>query len=111
MCHSTQTTFKQLRIALKRADYPNIKYWDKQQNDKAHFAVIKVSDEDDSDEDDDSEDNETGSSEKENGIPAYLEKENGELISYSEKKRLYGEVRGHGHPEMQITCMCRLTAT
>ena len=92
--HPTQTSSKQSRTVLKRSDYPNVKYWDKQQNNKALFAVIKVADEDDSDEDDDSEDNKTTSSEKEKGIPAYLENEDGELIGYSEKKRLYGEVHG-----------------
>ena len=93
--HQTQrqSTFKHPQITLKKSDYPNVKHWDWQKNDAVQFAVIKVYDTNAGDSDSDSED--TGGIKKcESSVLAFLEDENGKVISHHERKRLYAELRG-----------------
>lgn len=93
--HQTQrqSTFKHPQITLKKSDYPNVKHWDWQKNDAVQFAVIKVYDTDAGDSDSDSEDT-GGIKKRESGVLAFLEDENGKVISHHERKRLYAELRG-----------------
>ena len=83
---------------LKREDYPNVKYWDRQPRSKTQYAAIKVAATSDSGDDSSSEpDNDKNADLQTKGkdkIFAFLENEEGELISLSEKEALYSEVRG-----------------
>ena len=91
----SQPSSKPARISLRKQDYPNVKHWERRQNDNVQFAVIKVYDADSSACDSDSMDN-TGSglTGRECGVLAFLEDENGRVISHYERKRLYAELRG-----------------
>jgi hypothetical protein len=81
------------RISLRKSDYPNVKHWERRQNDVVQFAVIKVYETDSSDCDSDS--RESGSITKhESGVLAFLEDENGKVIDHRERKLLYAELRG-----------------
>lgn len=81
------------RVSLRKQDYPNVKHWEKRHNDAVHFAVVKVYDADSSDCDSDPIDN-TGSIAKREGVFAFLEDENGNVITFHERRRLYAELRG-----------------
>jgi len=80
-------------ITLNKSDYPNVKHWERRQNDVVQVSVIKVHDTDSSDSDSESTDNEPeGITKKERGVLAFLEDENGSIISYCQKERLYAEL-------------------
>ena len=89
------------RIILRKPDYPNVKHWERRQNDAVQFAVIKVYDSDLSDYDSDSQ--ESGNiTKRERGVLAFLEDEDGKLIDRREKKRLYAELRGFWNDNVDV---------
>ena len=93
--HQTQrqSTFKHQQIPLKKSDYPNVKHWERRNNDAAQFSVIKVYDANTDDSDSGTED--IGGIKKcETGVLAFLEDEDGKVIDHCERKRLYSELRG-----------------
>jgi hypothetical protein len=77
---------------LRQSDYPNIKHWIRKHGDSSQVSVIKVVDVDSMSDDDGN----LGSddSNHEDGVLAFLEKDNGKLISYDDKKQLYRAMRG-----------------
>ena len=88
-----QSISKPPQITLKKSNYPNVKHWERRKNDTVQFSVIKVYDTDSGDSDSDSEDTE-GTKKHEGGVLAFLEDENGKVISHRERKQLYAELRG-----------------
>ena len=80
------------RTTLRKSDYPNVKHWERRQNDAVQFSVIKVYDADSSDSDRES--NDEGILKRESGVLAFLEDETGKVIDCCERKRLYAEIRG-----------------
>jgi hypothetical protein len=99
----SQATSKPPRKTLRKSDYPNVKHWERRQNDAVQFAVIKVYDSDFSDCDSDSNDNE-GVTKRESGVLAFLEDKNGKVIDHHEKKRLYAELRGFWNDNIDSNC-------
>jgi hypothetical protein len=95
---STASEQKSPLKPLKRKDYPNVKYWDREPRGRAPYAAIKVAATSDNGDDSSSETDDAenvGSRTKgKSKIFAFLENEDGELISLSEKEALYSEVRG-----------------
>lgn len=87
-----QSTFNPPQITLNKSDYPNVKHWERRQNDAVQFAVIRVQDTDSGDFDSDSDD--SGDKKNESGVLAFLEDKNGKVIDCRERKRLYSELRG-----------------
>jgi hypothetical protein len=92
---------KPLRKTLKKSDYPNVKHWERRQNDAVQFAVIKVYDSDFSDSDSDSNE---GITKRESGVLAFLEDKNGKVIDRHERKRLYSELRGFWNDNIDSNC-------
>jgi hypothetical protein len=91
----SQLISKLPRITLQKSDYPNVKHWEKRQNDKAQFSVIKVYDADTSDSESDSNSKDNSSTSKRgSGVLAFLEDEEGNVIDHRERKQLYAELRG-----------------
>src|SRR5271154_6752677 len=80
--------------ALQHADYPqvNLKHWVQKRGDNTQIAVVKVVDKDNLSDDDENAENDD--SNQDDGVLAFLEKEDGKLISYDEKKQLYRTMRG-----------------
>jgi hypothetical protein len=99
----SQATSKPPRKTLRKSDYPNVKHWERRQNDAVQFAVIKVYDSDFSDCDSDSNDNE-GITKRESGVLAFLEDKNGKVIDRHERKRLYAELRGFWNDNIDSNC-------
>ena len=89
------------RKTFKKADYPNVKHWERRQNDAVQFAVIKVYDSDFSDSDSDSNE---GTTKRERGVLAFLEDKNGKVIDRHERKRLYSELRGFWNDNIDSNC-------
>jgi hypothetical protein len=81
------------QIPLIKQDYPNVKHWERRRNDPIQFTAINVYDAELSDADLDSGDCD-GITKQECGILAFLEEEDGKIISRCERKRLYAELRG-----------------
>lgn len=81
------------RVTLWKSDYPNVKHWERWQNDAVQFAIIKVYNADSSDSDSDSRES-GGITKRESGVLAFLEDENGKVIDHHERKWLYAELRG-----------------
>lgn len=83
---------------LKKADYPNVKFWDRQRHGKTEYTAIRVaaSDDDDGDLPSDSErdDKIVFNKREKNKIFSFLENDDGEPITLAEKDALYSEVRG-----------------
>lgn len=80
-------------ILLQHSDYPKVKHWVRKRGDSSQVSVIKVVDADSlSDDDNDS----LGGNDlnQEDGVLAFLEKDDGKLISYDDKKQLYRAMRG-----------------
>jgi hypothetical protein len=84
---------KSSQITLRKSNFPNVKHWEKRQNDAVQLSVIKVHDADSSDSDSECNDNQH-STKREKGVLAFLEDEHGKTIDYREKERLYAELRG-----------------
>lgn len=98
----SQATSKPPRKTLRKSDYPNVKHWERRQNDAVQFAVIKVYDTDFSDCDSDS--NDEGITKRESGVLAFLEDKNGKVIDRHERKRLYAELRGFWNDNIDSNC-------
>jgi len=80
---------------LQHSDYPYIKHWTRKRGDKSQVTVITVVDAGcELEPDDENLGSDDSATSKEDGIPAFLENEDGSLISYDEKKRLYLAMRG-----------------
>jgi len=88
--------------SLQRTDYLHIKHWTRRRGDKAQVTVIKVTDTNSIDSDNDNLESDDPSSSKDDGIPAFLEDENGTLITYEEKKQLYLAMRGWWNDKIDI---------
>ena len=71
--------------------------------DAVQFAIIKVHDADSCDSDGESNDDKD-MTKQERGVPAFLEDENGNVISYQEKRRLYSELRGFWNDTINPNC-------
>jgi len=84
--HPGQPTPKSSRITLRKSNFPNVKHWEKRQNNAVQLSVIKVYHADSSDSDSESNDNE-GATKQESGVLAFLEDEHGKAIDHREKKR------------------------
>ena len=97
----SQATSKPPRKTLKKSDYPNVKYWERRQNDAVQFAVIKVYDSDSSESDSDSNE---GITKWESGVLAFLEDKNGKVIDRHERKRLYAELQGFWNDNIDSNC-------
>ncbi len=97
---------------LAEANYPDVKHWHHQQQDKAQYTAINVTskannaDEDSSSESSDGNSNGATSRRKDN-VFAFLEKESGELISVSEKEALYDEVHAWWNNNVTAGCIPR----
>lgn len=78
---------------LRKQDYPNVKHWERRHNDATQISALKVRDADSSDYDSDSMDNVAGGVAKQEGVFAFLEDENGNVINRHKKKQLYAELR------------------
>jgi hypothetical protein len=91
------------RTTLRKSDYPNVKHWERRQNDAVQFSVIKVYDTDSSDSDRESNDNEC-ITKQESGVLAFLEDEHGKVIDHHERKRLYDELRGFWNDNIDSKC-------
>ena len=97
------SVLKPPQIALRKQDYPNVKHWERRPNDTIQLSVIKVYDTDHpSDCDDSSRENE-GLTNQETGVLAFLEDENGKVISHHERRRLYSELRGFWNDNIDPT--------
>ena len=79
---------------LRQANYPHIKHWTRKCGNKAQVAVIKVTDTNCVNFDDDNPESDDLGPSKDDGIPAFLEYEDGTLINHEEKKQLYLTMRG-----------------
>jgi hypothetical protein len=79
---------------LQRSDYPKVKHWVRMRGDASQVSVIKVVDADTMSDDDDSENLCSDDLNQEDGVLAFLENDNGKLISYDDKKQLYRAMRG-----------------
>src|SRR3954469_8682834 len=67
--------------ALRSSDYPQVKHWTRKHGNKAQVAVIKVTDTSNPDDfDDDSSESDGSDLVKDDGVPAFLEGEDGALI-------------------------------
>ena len=79
-------------IPLRHSDYPKVKHWVRKRGDNSQVSVIKVVDADSMSDDDES----LGDDDlnQEDGVLAFLEKDDGKLISYDDKKQLYRAMRG-----------------
>ena len=79
-------------IPLWQSDYPKVQHWVRKCGDSSQVSVIKVVDADSTSDDDGN----LGSDDlnHEDGVLAFLEKDNGELISYDDKKHLYHAMHG-----------------
>jgi hypothetical protein len=79
-------------IPLRQSDYPKVQHWVRKRGDSSQVSVIKVVDADSTSDDDGN----LGSDDlnHEDGVLAFLEKDNGKLISYDDKKHLYHAMRG-----------------
>jgi hypothetical protein len=79
-------------MPLRQSDYPKVKHWVRKRGDSSQVSVIKVVDADGTSDDDEG----LGSddSNREDGVLAFLEKDDGKLISYDDKKQLYRAMRG-----------------
>ena len=97
----SQATSKPPWKTLRKSDYPNVKHWERRQNDAVQFAVIKVYDSDLSDSDSDSN---GGITKWESGVLAFLEDKNGKVINRHERKRLYAELRGFWNDNIDSNC-------
>lgn len=86
------------QIAHRKQDYPNVKHWERRPNDAIQFSVIKVYSADSSDCDSDE-----GITNRETGVLAFLEDENGNVISCHERRRLYSELRGFWNDNIDQT--------
>ena len=91
------------RATLRRSDYPNVKHWERRQNDAVQFSIIKVYDADSSDSDREPNDDEC-ITKQENGVLAFLEDEHGKVIDLDEKRQLYSELRGFWNENIDLTC-------
>lgn len=91
---SDSATPKPGLIPLRQSDYPKVQHWVRKRGDNSQVSVIKVADADSMSDDD--HDGNLGSDDanQEDGVLAFLEKDNGKLISYDEKKQLYHAMRG-----------------
>lgn len=79
--------------SLRQSDYPKVKHWVRKRGDNTQVSVIKVVDADSVSDDDENLGSDTDLS-QEDGVLAFLEKDNGKLISYADKKQLYRAMRG-----------------
>jgi hypothetical protein len=79
-------------IPLQQSDYPKVKHWVRKRGDNSQVSVIKLVDAYSMSDDDGN----LGSddSNQEDGVLAFLEKGDGKLISYDDKKQLYHAMRG-----------------
>jgi hypothetical protein len=79
-------------IPLQQSDYPKVKHWVRKRGDNSQVSVIKVVDADSMSDDDGN----LGSDDlnQEDGVLAFLEKDDGKLISCDDKKQLYHAMRG-----------------
>lgn len=90
--NSDSATPKPGLIPLRQSDYPKVQHWVRKCGDNSQVSVIKVVDADSTSDDDGN----LGSDDtnQEDGVLAFLEKDNGKLISYDDKKQLYHAMRG-----------------
>lgn len=79
-------------VPLRQSDYPKVKHWVRKRGDSSQVSVIKVVDADSISDDDEG----LGSDDlnQEDGVLAFLERDDGKLISYDDKKQLYRAMRG-----------------
>jgi len=75
---------------LRQSNYPNVKHWVRKRGDDSQVSVIKMTDADSMSDDGENDD----SSEDDAGVLAFLENEDGTLISQDGKRRLYGAMHG-----------------
>lgn len=81
--------------SLQHSNYPNVKHWTRKRGDKSQVTVITVVDAgSESGPDNENLGSDDSVAGKEDGIPAFLENEDGSLITYEEKKQLYLAMRG-----------------
>jgi hypothetical protein len=90
--HVTLATLRPDRTPLQQSDYPKVKHWVRKHGDSSQVSVIKVVDADNISDNDDG--LEGDDSNQEDGVLAFLEKDDGKLISYDKKKQLYRSMRG-----------------
>ena len=91
----TSATPKSDLTPLRQSDYPKVHHWVRKRGDNSQVSVIKVVDADSMSDSDDNDGN-LGSDDsiQEDGVLAFLEKDNGKLISLDDKKQLYRAMRG-----------------
>ncbi|KAG7086869.1 hypothetical protein E1B28_000173 [Marasmius oreades] len=108
-----------LKIPLKQSDYPLVKHWDRTPNNTSQLAIIKVTDSSnlsdisddgsssESEAHSDSDNNKQGvpqkrrkkhggkknGKSKRDGVPAYLENENGKVVDLNTKIMVYDDAR------------------
>jgi hypothetical protein len=90
--HIASATSRPDLTPLRQSDYPKVKHWVRKRGDSSQVSVIKVVDADNVSDDDEG----LGSDDanQEDGVLAFLEKDDGKLISYNDKKQLYRSMRG-----------------
>jgi len=77
---------------LRQSDYPKVKHWVRKRGDNSQVSVIRVVDADSTLDDDENLGGDDPN--QEDGVLAFLEDDNGKLISYDDKKQLYRAMRG-----------------
>ena len=77
---------------LQQSDYPKVKHWVRKCGDSSQVSVIRVVDADSMLDDDENLGGDDPN--QEDGVLAFLEDDNGKLISYDDKKQLYRAMRG-----------------
>ena len=80
--------------SLRKADYLNVKHWDHWPHDKSQYTAIKVTSTLDNRNDKHSDGSSHQTLKKWDRVFAFLEEEDGELISLTQKDSLYAEVYG-----------------
>lgn len=89
----TKLALKTPAKPLRKADHPNVKHWDRRPQDKSQYKAIKVSSTCDDSDDEHSDESGAQVLKNRDRVFAFLEDENGELISLAERDSLYAEVR------------------
>ena len=87
-------TLKPDLVSLRQSDYPKVQHWVRKRGDNSQVSVIKMADADSISDDDGNLNLGSDDLNQEDGVLAFLEKDNGKLISYDEKKQLYRAMRG-----------------
>src|SRR5262245_40629435 len=91
--HIASSTSSRLDLTpLRQSDYPKVKHWVRRRGDSSQVSVIKVVDANSMSDDDEGLGSDDSS--QEDGVLAFLEKDDGNLISYDDKKQLYRSMRG-----------------